>query len=131
MANINEVLKQTIKIIKSFDHPITREEIDMYGLNNVIRNLTYVIDSSTDDTKLLFDFGRYIHDKTNQEVGIIKVSYGLLWYFYFGGNIRFNSNLTEAEIFQQSTVQNFYDLEPDIAENIKELISLLEHLWQA
>lgn len=127
MANINEVLKQTIKIIKSFDHPITREDIDMYGLNTFI----HYVKHDGGDRDILFEFGRYHYNDKYREVGIIKVSYDLLWYIYFGGNIRFNANLTEEEIFQQSTIRNFYDLEPDITANMKELISLLEHLWQA
>ncbi|QOI71943.1 hypothetical protein pEaSNUABM47_00481 [Erwinia phage pEa_SNUABM_47] len=128
MNNINTLLRQYIKIIKSFDHPITRDEIEIYGFNNCIRNLrTTPCNTSTD---LLFDFGRYTHDKKFNHIGIIKVSSELLWYIYFGGNIRFKTDLTEEEIFQQSTVNNFYDLEPDVASNISELISLLEHLWK-
>lgn len=126
MANINEVLRQTIKIIKSFDHPITHDELKMYGLTNFIRSIRNTGASGAD---VLFDFGRYIYDKSDNEIGIIKISYDLLWYIYVGGNIRFDANYTKEEIFQQSTVQNFYDLEPDITDNIKELISLLEHLW--
>lgn len=128
MANINEVLKQTIKIIKSFDHPITLEEIRMYGLCKFIRRIT-TTKSENASSQLLFEFGRYTYDDEYNNIGIIKVSYEVLWYFYFGGHIRFDANITQEELFQQSTVQNFYDLEPDIATNIKELISLLEHLW--
>lgn len=126
MPNINEVLRQTIKIIKAFDHQITREELQMYGLTTFIRSVRYTNSTNTD---VLFDFGRYIYDPSYKDTGIIKVSYDLLWYIYSGGNIKFNTNYTKEEIFQQSTIHDYYDLELDIAENIKELISLLEHLW--
>ncbi|SOK58734.1 hypothetical protein [Yersinia phage fHe-Yen9-04] len=128
LNDINTLLRQCIKIIKSFDHPITRDEIQMYGLDNYIRNLRITMYNTSTD--VLFDFGRYTHDKKFNHIGIIKVSSEILWYIYFGGNIRFKTNLTEEEIFQQSTINNYYDLEPDIAKNISELISLLEHLWK-
>lgn len=125
MANINEVLRQTIKIIKSFDHPITRSEITMYGLDNFIHSIRHV---SNGDFDILFDFGKYSFDEKS-DLGIIKVSYKLLMYIYEGGHIRFSTDYTEEQLFQQSTVQNYYDLEPDFAENMKKLIVLLEHLW--
>lgn len=122
MTNINEVLRQHIKIIKTFDHPITRKELEIYGLRKFIRTIRHVPEST--DTDELFAIG----DNTT-DLGYIKVSNSLLWYFNKSFNVRFDSNYTEEQFFQQSTVQNFYNLEPDICDNVKELKSLLEHLW--
>ena len=122
MTNINEVLRQHIKIINAFDHPITREELEFYGLKKFIHVTRHVPTSNS--TAELFALGDNMTD-----LGYIKVSDELLWYFNKSFNVRFNANYTEEQFFQQSTVQNFYNLEPVICDNVKELKSLLEHLW--
>lgn len=122
MTNINEILRQHIKIIKTFEHPITREELELYGLQRFIHVTRHV--PTSNNTAELFALGDNMTD-----LGYLKVSNELLWYFNKSFNVRFNANYTEEQFFQQSTVQNFYNLEPDICDNVKELKSLLEHLW--
>lgn len=122
--NINTILRQVIRIIKSFEHPITLDELKLYKLTEFVQSIKSTpVQGELDE---VFAFGKYWND----EIGVIKVSNSVSWYFHKKGNHKFSTELDAGEVFQLSTVENFHDLEPDICENLRELISLLKHLWE-
>lgn len=119
MDDINSIIQKSTKIIRTFDL-MTYDDLKYLPHLAVAARITNKC--ITGSTKL---FSIKLSDNES-----VLVSYDIIMYFFDKNYVRFNTNISEEQMFQNSTKTNYGNLSPESLPYLREMIELLEHLWK-
>ncbi|SOK59269.1 hypothetical protein [Yersinia phage fHe-Yen9-03] len=119
MEDINSTIVKNTKIVRTFEQ-ISFDDIKTYLPHlNVVSGTK---ESMTGSTKL---FSIFFSDSES-----VLVSRDVIMYIFDKTFVKFNTNITEEQMFQDSTRVNYGNLAPETLPYLRELIQLLDHLWK-
>lgn len=125
--DIHETINKVVKFLENVDD-LKHDDLKFFNLNEYIIVLSNGNFDECDEYDSLFDLIPYTEEGVLHET-TIKVCKKLIWYITRGFNVRINLDITEEQFFQQSTVQNFYDIPYETIENCNKLISVLGKIY--
>jgi len=126
--DIHQTIDKVTKFLENIDD-LRYDDLKFFNITNYILVFSKSQNfDECDEYVSLFDLIPYTEEGEIYDV-TIKVCKKLIWYIRPGFNVRINLDMTEEMFFQQSTVQNFYDIPYETIENCNKLISILGKIY--
>lgn len=125
--DIHQTIDKVTKFLENIDD-LRYDDFKFFNLHKYIIVLDKGNFDDRDEYGSLFDLIPYTEEGEIYDV-TIKVCKKLIWYIRPGLEVRINLDITEEMFFQQSTVQNFYDIPYETIENCNKLISILGKIY--